>query len=171
MEWHHQQSGIKKKRFKTQTNFEIMKNIIFAVIGVIVIAVVYAFSNPKVDFTTDPKDGIQFHKEKWNDILALAKKENKLVFLDVYASWCGYCKRLKKNTFSDKEVGKFYNQNFIDVSLDAEQGEGIDIAHKYNISGFPALLYLNGDGEIVLQSGGYQKPGELIDLGKQTLKK
>ena len=135
-----------------------MKNIIFAVAGVIVIAVVYAFNNPKVDFTTDPKDGIQFHKEKWNDILALAKKENKLVFLDVYASWCGYCKRLKKNTFSDIEVGKFYNQNFIDVSLDAEQGEGIDIAHKYNISGFPALLYLNGDGEIVYNRAVIKNP-------------
>ena len=148
-----------------------MKNIIFALIGLIVITVVYAFNNPKVDFTTDPKDGIQFHNEKWIDILALAKKENKLVFLDVYATWCGYCKRMKKNTFSNIEVGRFYNQNFINVSFDAEKGEGLDIAYKYRISGLPALLYLNGDGKVLLQSSGYLQPNELINLGKQTLKK
>ncbi len=49
--------------------------------------------------------GIMFHEGTWAEALELAKSENKPIFLDVYATWCGPCKRLKKNTFSDQEVG------------------------------------------------------------------
>lgn len=147
-----------------------MKNKIFTVIAVIVMVAVYAFNNPKVDFKADNKEGIQFHKGTWNEALALAKKENKLIFLDIYATWCGPCKKLKKNTFSDERVVKFYNSNFINVALDGEQTEGTILANRYHLTGYPSLLFIDSDGKVVVQSGGYQNSAELIALGKSILK-
>lgn len=147
-----------------------MKNKIFSAFAVIIMVAVYAFNNPKVDFKTDNKEGIQFHKGTWDEALALAKKENKLIFLDIYATWCGPCKKLKKNTFSNEEVGEFYNSNFINVALDGEQTEGAMLANRYHLTGFPSLLFINSNGKVVLQRGGYQNSGEFIALGKSILK-
>ncbi len=51
--------------------------------------------------------GIEFHVGTWQEALELAKKDNKLIFLDISASWCEPCKLLKKNTFPDEKVGAF----------------------------------------------------------------
>jgi thiol:disulfide interchange protein len=146
------------------------KNKIFTVLAVIVMVAVYAFNNPKVDFKADNEEGIQFHKGTWNEALALAKKENKLIFLDIYATWCGSCKKLKKNTFSDEKVGQFYNSNFINVALDGEQAEGEILANQYHLTGYPSLLFIDSNGKVVVQSGGYQNSKDLIALGKSILK-
>ena len=57
--------------------------------------------------------GIQFREGSWKEILEIAKKENKLVFVDNYTSWCGPCKKMVSEVFPLKEVGDFYNANFI----------------------------------------------------------
>jgi len=102
--------------------------------------------------------------------LGLAKKENKLIFLDVYATWCGPCKKLKSKTFSDKEVGDFYNQTFINVALDGEKGEGLELARKYGVRGYPTLLFIDANGKVVSGTSGYHNPSEFIALGKASKK-
>lgn len=126
---------------------------------------ILAFAYPKVDFNSDARRGIQFHKGSWDEALQIAQAENKLVFLDIYATWCGPCKLLKGYTFSNSKVGKFYNQHFVNVSLNGEKGEGAELAQKYAIEGYPALLFIDGKGNIVAQTEGYQSPKELIKLG------
>lgn len=137
----------------------------------IIVLVVVAFKAPKVNFDEDVTGGIQFKKESWNDVLKQAKKENKLIFLDIYATWCGPCKRLKSNTFSNEEVGKLYNQKFINVALDGEKGEGLTLAQKYGVRSYPTLLFLDGNGNIVVRTGGYRNSDEFIELGKTVAKK
>ncbi|MCX6204641.1 MAG: thioredoxin family protein [Bacteroidetes bacterium] len=147
-----------------------MKNIIFTGIAIILFVVGYAYNNPNVDFKSDKTEGILFYRGNWNEALQLAKKENKLIFLDIYATWCGPCKKLKKNSFSNIEVGKFYNSNFINVSLDGEQGEGAMLASQYRIPGYPSLLFIDATGKIVESTGGYLNPKELLKLGKSITK-
>jgi len=144
-----------------------MKNIIPIILSVLVMVVVYVYENPKVDFKANPKDGIQFQKGTWEESLQIAKNENKLIFLDIYATWCGPCKKLKANTFSDTEVGSFYNKNFINVAFNGEQGDGAILMRKYRLSSFPSLLFIDGDGKVVMQTGGYHNSNELLVLGKQ----
>lgn len=120
--------------------------------------------------TENNKTGIAFQQGSWNEALALAKKENKLIFLDISASWCGPCKMLKAKTFPNSEVGKFYNANFINVAFDGEKGEGVTLARKYNISAYTTLLFINPDGKIVVQTAGYRNPEQFIELGKQIVK-
>ena len=87
------------------------------------------------------QDGIKFGKQSFAQTLEQAKKENKLIFLDAFASWCGPCKLLDKNVFPKKEVGDYFNANFLNLHIDMEKGEGIEIAKKYSIFFF-LLIFL-----------------------------
>lgn len=138
----------------------------FAIIGIAIVYWVYNYYG--VNFKEDTASGIQFHRGTWDEALQLAKKENKLIFLDVYATWCGPCKKLKKTTFSDKEVGKLFNNTFINVSLDAEQGEGGVLAQKYQIEAYPTLLFIDAEGKVVKGASGYRNPKELIELSFES---
>lgn len=135
------------------------------------LTILMAFTKPRIDFNSDSPDGILFHKGTFAEALQAAEKDNRLVFLDIYATWCGPCKKMKSKTFADKDVGKFYNDAFINVALDGEQGEGIEIARKYGIRSYPTLLFLNSKGEIVAAIAGYHNPQEFIELGKKVIKK
>lgn len=139
--------------------------------GLIVMGVLAASNSSKNGFAKDHETGIQFHHGSWNKALELAWAENKLIFLDVYATWCGPCKRLKANTFSNEEVGAYYNPNFINVALDGENGEGLRLADKYGVSGYPTLLFIDHTGKVVAATSGYHNPEELIQLGKSVLEK
>ncbi len=141
------------------------------IIAVLVLIIVFAFKTPSVDFTKDEVGGVQFHQGTFDEALKLAKKENKLIFLDIYAIWCGPCKRLKSNTFSSAEVGSLYNRKFINVALDGEKGEGLELAQKYGVRGYPTLLFLDYKGNIVTRTGGYHNVSEFIELGKTVAKK
>ena len=63
---------------------------------------------------------IKFEESSFASILAKAKAEKKLVFMDAYASWCGPCKLMEKNVFTDKNVADFYNKNFVNARIDME---------------------------------------------------
>ena len=114
--------------------------------------------------------GIRFVENKsWNEILAQAKREKKLIFLDAYATWCGPCKYLQKNVFTDDEVGTYYNSTFINVKMDMEAGEGIELAERYNVTSYPTLFFINGDGKLVHKSVGPLETEDFIALGKNAV--
>ncbi len=115
------------------------------------------------------QDGIKFGKQSFAKTLEQAKKENKLIFLDAFASWCGPCKLLDKNVFPKKEVGDYFNANFLNLHIDMEKGEGIEIAKKYSIYSYPTLLFIDGDGKVVYKAAGYMSPQELISIAKEAL--
>ena len=96
------------------------------------------------------EEGIRFEDvDSLEAALKLAKEQNKLVFMDCYTTWCGPCVHLTKNIFPIKEVGDFYNANFINVKFDMEKDAGIGIAKKYHVRAYPTLLFLDANGEVV----------------------
>jgi thioredoxin-related protein len=78
---------------------------------------------------------------------------------------------LKSTTFADSEVGAYYNETFINVALDGEKGEGLELAKKYGVTGYPTLLFINSDGIVVSSNAGYRNAKELIGLGKTVQNK
>lgn len=117
----------------------------------------------------EPKaSGIQFTEARWADILKKAKVENKVIFLDAYASWCGPCKMLQKQVFTQKSVGEYFNKRFINVKIDMEKGEGPALAQLYPLEAYPTLMFINGNGRVVKKAIGYMTAEDLIDTGKSV---
>ncbi|EAY27987.1 thioredoxin family protein [Microscilla marina] len=121
------------------------------------------------DPITEDKQGIQFFKGSWDEALAKAKKTKKLLFIDAYATWCGPCKMMDKNVFTKKEVGDYYNKNFIPVKIDVDSTTGRPIASKYKVTAMPTYLFVDGEGKLVYKKLGYMKPTEFIEVGKSAL--
>ena len=113
--------------------------------------------------------GILFETDhNFDNALAKAKKENKLIFLDGFASWCGPCKMMASKVFTQKVVGDYFNANFINMKLDMEAPENLAVAKKYEVKAFPTLLFINGDGQVVHRGLGGMSPEELVELGKKA---
>jgi len=116
-------------------------------------------------------DGIEFFHGTWEEALAEATKQEKLLFVDAYAQWCGPCKRMAKNVFPQKEVGEFYNKNFINVKLDYEKREADGFRKNYPVAAFPTLYYIDFNGDVIHAQKGAQKADGLIQVGKMALSK
>ena len=102
--------------------------------------------------------GIEFKETNFDKILEIAKKEGKMIFLDVYTVWCGPCKMMAKDIFPLQEVGEFYNTHFISMKVDAEKKENIFIK-KYNVNSFPTYLFLDENGELIYRARAYGSEG------------
>ncbi len=73
--------------------------------------------------------------------------------------------------FSNAEVGKFYNQNFINVAFDGEKGYGIMLMQKYNLRSYPSLLFIDENGKVIKKTAGYHNSSQLLSLAdKYSLK-
>lgn len=112
--------------------------------------------------------GIQFHNDTvFDNVLAKARAENKLIFIDCYAVWCGPCKYMDANIFPDKELGEFHNENFINLKYDMEKPYGMKIRKNYGIKAYPSFLYLDGNGEVVHRFvGSTAKPADFLTISR-----
>jgi thiol-disulfide isomerase/thioredoxin len=115
--------------------------------------------------------GIDFFHGTWNEALEESKKQGKPIFVDAYAKWCGPCKRMASTTFVDSEVGEFFNKNFINVKIDAEEGDGVQFRKKYPVSAFPTLFFIDEKGEVIHKDVGGKDVKGLIRLGEMALSK
>lgn len=106
--------------------------------------------------------GIKFEHGTFAEAQAKAKKENKMIFMDCYTTWCGPCKMLSKNVFPTKEVGDVFNDKFINLKMDCEKGEGPEIAKKYNVAAYPTMVFLDADGNVLHKIVGGTDPKGLL---------
>ena len=118
---------------------------------------------------TFAQSGIQFTQGTWKELLARADKEDKLIFMDAYAEWCGPCKKMAKDVFTQKEAGDFFNTKFINVKMDMEKGEGIGLSSDFGIMAYPTLLFIDAKGKVVHRAVGYHTTDLLLDLGEAAL--
>lgn len=147
-----------------------MKKIAFISTAVVfVLAALISFKIAAKGDKNEKSEGIQFYETNWQQVLDKAKAENKPIFLDIYASWCGPCKMLKKKTFVNKEVAEYFNKNFINASFDGEVGDGVMLANKFQVQGYPTLIVLNANGEVINGTMGYYPPNELLEFGKKSM--
>jgi thioredoxin-related protein len=119
---------------------------------------------------TLPAAGITFSHGSWQEILDLARAEQKLVFVDAYTEWCGPCKMMSRNTFPDEQVGAFFNEHFISYKFDMEKGEGPTFGARYQVTGYPTLLFIDHTGKVVHRAMGYLSPTGLMREAQQAAK-
>ncbi len=112
---------------------------------------------------------INFAKGDWETIRQKAKKENKHIMVDAYTTWCGPCKWMSANVFTDPEVGKFFNAKYVSYKLDMEKGEGLDFASTYGIRAYPTIVYFSPNGEMVHKTVGAVEGEAFIAYGTDAL--
>ena len=84
-----------------------------------------------------------------------AVKQKKAVMIDFYTDWCVWCKVLDRSTYKNGDVGAYADEHFISIKINAEK-EGKDLAKKYEVRGYPTILFLSGDGKVLNTVVGYE---------------
>ncbi len=115
--------------------------------------------------------GIEFFHGKWDEALEKAKKEEKIIFVDAFAQWCGPCKRMAATAFPDPAVGKFFNDNFVSLKYDMEAPENQDFARKFPVNAYPTLFFISAKGELVQKAVGGRDAKGLLELGQSMSNK
>lgn len=115
--------------------------------------------------------GIEFFHGTWKEALEKAKSEEKLIFVDAFASWCGPCKRMASETFPDSKVGEYFNANFVCMKIDMEKPENSEFAGKYPVNSYPTLYFIDTEGKVVMREIGAKSVDQILDTGKRALGK
>ena len=111
-------------------------------------------------------------EKNYDDGLALAKKEKKLVMVDVYTDWCGWCKKLDKDVYATKEVSDLLAKDFIAIKLNPEKSKkNANVAEKFGVRGYPNIIFLDADGKMLSQIGGYVPAKEFLQQMEAVVKK
>ncbi|NVM64946.1 thiol:disulfide interchange protein [Mucilaginibacter sp. SG538B] len=118
-----------------------------------------------------PSTQINFIENSWTEALKQAARQNKYIFVDAYATWCGPCKMLKATTFKNNKVADFYNDNFVNVAIDMEKGQGPALAAEWGLQAYPTMIIFTSKGKPVSGTVGYIRANDLIKFGRQALNK
>lgn len=109
---------------------------------------------------------ITFSDLSFDAAIEQAKKTKKVVMVDYYTDWCGWCKVLDKKTYTDAEVSKYANSDFVSLKVNAEKGEGVALSKKSKVQGFPTIVFYNENGEEVHRVVGYQEADKFLQSMK-----
>ncbi|MGL4669709.1 MAG: thioredoxin family protein [Methanobacteriaceae archaeon] len=91
-----------------------------------------------------------------------AKSSNKKVLVYFEANWCSYCKQMNDETFTDSNVQKTINNNYIPVAIDGD--ENPDLCSKYNVFSYPTIIILDPNGNKVDEIPGFRSASELLSI-------
>jgi thiol-disulfide isomerase/thioredoxin len=121
-----------------------------------------------IPYAPAPK-GIHFEHSNWQEVMNKAKEEHKGIFIDCFTSWCGPCKWMAANVFTDDTVGLLHNNNYINFKQDMEKGEGPGLSGQFGIYAYPTMIYFDENARILnKQVGGLPVP-EFIKKSSEAL--
>lgn len=126
---------------------------------------------------------------KWltlEEAVSLNKKAPKKMFIKLYTDWCGWCKRMDKDTFLEENVSKYMNENYYCIKLNGEEKKDIVFGgrtYKYLEQGrrgynefaaaltqgklsYPSNIFLDENSNILTNIAGYIKPLEFLKITK-----
>jgi len=118
------------------------------------------------------------------EAVAAQEKEPRKIMMDMYTTWCGPCKMLDKNTFQNKDVADYVNENFYAVKFNAEGGESVTFKHKeygnpgfkaskkgrntqhqfaqyLRVQAYPTIIFLDENADLLAPVKGYHAPNQL----------
>lgn len=98
----------------------------------------------------------------------LAKETRKPIFIDFYADWCGPCKWMERNIFSDGEVGNYINEHFINIKANIDLN-GKNLAAQYQVHSLPTYIFIDSMGSVITKASGSMEKAEFMQLAQRAL--
>lgn len=101
----------------------------------------------------------------------VASASGKVIFADFYADWCGPCREMDHDVFSDRRFAAALEQVAVPVRVDLTGQAGQRLAARYDISAIPAYIVLSGDGTVLARAGGTKTAEELLAVVEKAAPK
>lgn len=118
------------------------------------------------------RHGVEFFQsDTFFAVLDKAAAENKLVFVDFYTSWCTPCKMMDEDVFTDAQVARFMNKNFVNFKVEGDKELGQKIGGLYSVRAYPTLIFMNAKGVELERKDGAAYQTQLTDLAMNALAK
>ncbi len=104
----------------------------------------------------------------YEDAISKAKSEEKPLMIDIYTDWCGWCKKLDKDTFTDSKVIEL-SASFVCLKVDGDKSE--ELTKKYDVRGYPTIVFTDSDGNKIGGGAGFRSASKLASEMQAALKR
>jgi len=141
---------------------------ILIILGIVILGILIVFAVNNLEKTSKTQNTAQTDQSaiQWNSNLNTAmntaQNSNKLLFVDFYADWCGYCKQLDEKTYTNTKVKQVMAQKYVAVKVNVDQNP--DLASKYGVYGLPTLIIMDSNGNEIKRVDGYQSSSQLLSI-------
>jgi thioredoxin-related protein len=115
---------------------------------------------------------IQWHS--YDEGVALARAQNKKLLIDVYTDWCGWCKKMDSDVYTDAHIQNIVGTKFIAVKLNAESSKGVTVgtdqldeaglARAMGVTGYPTTVFLESSAGPITKISGYMQANEFATV-------
>jgi thioredoxin-related protein len=147
------------------------KNIITVGLVIVVAAVAFRVGTAPAGETAHPT---KVEWKNFTDGMNLCRNTDKKLLVDVYTDWCGWCKTMDKETYSQDEVISYITDHFVPVRLNAESQEmrqfdtlhitDADLANAFGVTGYPTTIFITSAGQPITSIPGYIKKDEFTKI-------
>jgi thioredoxin-related protein len=144
-----------------------------------ILITIFVIATSAILFSQEKKEKVKWHS--FEEAVALSKENPKKLFIDVYTDWCGWCKKMEKETFNHPVIAKYLNENFYAVKFDAESTKPIEFAGTTFVNGgtetrnthqlaiallqgklsYPSVAYMNEEMQLLTAIAGFKTPAEI----------
>lgn len=150
---------------------DLLRKFIFATLALVFTSQII-FSSTVAAETNKPSE---INWQKYEVGLKLAEESGKQMMIDFSTSWCGYCRKMDRETFSDPKVIDYINTNFVPIKIDGDSRREVNIdgfkttekkltKEVYGVSGYPTFVFLESNGSRIGRQPGYQPPTAFLSL-------
>ena len=115
--------------------------------------------------------GINWQTGSFEYILNKAKSQKKLIYVDVYTTWCTPCKQMDVEVFANANVGNFFNDNFINYKINGEKSEGKDLVEYFELESYPTSIFIDGDWNVVQKLEGFRSVERSLEYAEKMVER